>query len=77
MSRYVLSPAARVDLEQIWDYTCERWDDSQAEEYVREIQRAIEWLCQLEVAPGGRLEVAPCDFKLNRELPPRLAANEG
>jgi len=35
------------------------------------------WLCQLEVAPGGRLEVAPCDFKLNRELPPRLAANEG
>jgi Bacterial regulatory helix-turn-helix protein, lysR family len=26
------------------------------------------WLCQLEVAPGGRLEVAPCDFKLNGEL---------
>ena len=42
MSRYVLSSAARADLEQIWDYTRERWDDNQAEEYVREIQRAIE-----------------------------------
>lgn len=41
MSRYVLSLAAHADLEQIWDYTCERWDDDQAEEYVREIQRAI------------------------------------
>ena len=42
MSRYVLSPAARADLEQIWDYTCDRWGDDQAEQYVREIQRAIE-----------------------------------
>ena len=42
MTRYVLSPAARADLEQIWDYTCQRWDHDQAEEYVREIQRAIE-----------------------------------
>lgn len=42
MSRHVLSPAAHADLEQIWDYTCERWDDDQAEEYVREIQRVID-----------------------------------
>lgn len=42
MSRYVLSPAARADLEQIWDYTRERWDADQAEQYAREIQRAIE-----------------------------------
>jgi len=42
VNRYVLSPAARADLEQIWDYTCEPWDDDQAEGYVREIQRAIE-----------------------------------
>jgi toxin ParE1/3/4 len=40
--RYVLSPAAQADLKQIWDYTCERWSDDQAEKYVREIQRAIE-----------------------------------
>ncbi|NVN52681.1 type II toxin-antitoxin system RelE/ParE family toxin [Mycolicibacterium hippocampi] len=42
MSRYVLSPAARADVEQIWDYTCDRWGDKQAETYVREIQRAID-----------------------------------
>ncbi len=42
MSRYVLSPAAQADLDQIWDYTCQRWSADQAEAYVREIQRAIE-----------------------------------
>ena len=62
MNRYALSPAARTDLEQIWDYSCERWDDDQAEEYVREIQRAIQRIvdnpmigraCD-EVRPGYR-----------------------
>lgn len=42
MSRYVLSPAARADLEDIWDYTSDRWDLDQAEAYVRGLQRAIE-----------------------------------
>ncbi|RDH75640.1 type II toxin-antitoxin system RelE/ParE family toxin [Mycolicibacterium moriokaense] len=42
MIRYVLSPAAQADLEDIFDYTCERWSADQAESYVREIQRAIE-----------------------------------
>lgn len=42
MSRYVLSPAARADLDQIWDYTRERWDVKQAEKYIRDIQQAIE-----------------------------------
>jgi toxin ParE1/3/4 len=41
-SRYVLSPAAQADLEQIWDYTYERWGLHQAEEYLRELQHAIE-----------------------------------
>jgi plasmid stabilization system protein ParE len=42
VSRYLLSPAAQIDLEQIWDYTCHRWDVEQADEYLRELQRAIE-----------------------------------
>lgn len=62
MSRYVLSPAARADVEQIWDYTCDRWDDKQAEKYVREIQRAIDRVVDSpeigracdEVRPGYR-----------------------
>jgi toxin ParE1/3/4 len=40
--RYVLSPAAQADLEDIWDYTCERWSVDQAESYVRDFQRAVE-----------------------------------
>jgi toxin ParE1/3/4 len=42
VSRYLLSPAARADLEQIWDYTHDRWGVDQAGEYLRELQRAIE-----------------------------------
>jgi toxin ParE1/3/4 len=44
VSRFVLSPAARADLEQIWDYTSGRWGDDQAAKYVHEIQRAIDRL---------------------------------
>jgi toxin ParE1/3/4 len=42
VSRYLLSPAAQIDLEQIWDYTCHRWDVEQADEYLRDLERAIE-----------------------------------
>lgn len=42
MSGYLLSPAAQADLEQIWDYTHEHWGVDQAEQYLRELQRAIE-----------------------------------
>ena len=40
MSVYLLSPAAQADLDQIWDYTYHRWDPGQADEYLRELQRA-------------------------------------
>ncbi|WP_193045220.1 type II toxin-antitoxin system RelE/ParE family toxin [Mycolicibacterium baixiangningiae] len=42
MNRVVFSPAAQVDLEQIWDCTCDRWDADQAERYIRVLQRAVE-----------------------------------
>jgi len=42
VNHYLLSPAAQADLEQIWDYTRDRWGADQAEEYLRELQRAIE-----------------------------------
>ncbi|MEZ0364138.1 type II toxin-antitoxin system RelE/ParE family toxin [Mycobacterium sp. pUA109] len=40
--RCLLSPAAQTDLGQIWDYTNDRWGVDQAEEYLRELQHAIE-----------------------------------
>lgn len=42
MTRFLLSPAARADLDSIWDYTAEHWDLDQAEDYLRVLQRAIE-----------------------------------
>ncbi|WP_280212185.1 type II toxin-antitoxin system RelE/ParE family toxin [Nocardia cyriacigeorgica] len=55
MSRYLLSPAAQADLEEIYDYTCDRWDHDQAETYLREIQHAIE-----RAAANPRIG-RPCD----------------
>lgn len=40
MPGYVLSPAARADLDDIWEYTAGRWGDAQAERYARDIQAA-------------------------------------
>ena len=62
MTRIVLSPRAVGDLDEIWDYTSERWSADQAERYVRDIWRAIETAaadpsrarsCE-EVRPGYR-----------------------
>ena len=42
MSRYVLSPRAKADIEEIWDYTSVRWGVEQAEAYIRQLQAGIE-----------------------------------
>jgi toxin ParE1/3/4 len=42
MKRYVLSPRAQQDIDDIWEYTAEHWNVRQAEIYLRQIQRAIE-----------------------------------
>jgi toxin ParE1/3/4 len=55
VNRYVVSPRARADLEEIWDYTAERWGIDQAEIYVRLLQDAIE-----TVADDPR-KGRPCD----------------
>lgn len=42
MSRYILSPKAASDLDEIWNHTLAQWGDAQAERYIRDIQQAIE-----------------------------------
>jgi toxin ParE1/3/4 len=56
--RYLLSPAAQADLEQIWDYTHDCWGVDQAEDYVRELQRAIN-----RVAANPRIGRASDDIR--------------
>ncbi len=42
MSRVILSPRAKLDLSEIWDYTFLQWNGEQAEKYVRELWSAME-----------------------------------
>jgi len=44
MKGYILSPAAQRDLNDIWDYSAERWSPSQANRYVEAIQDACQKL---------------------------------
>ena len=37
MSEVVLSPKAKADLSEIWDYTYSEWGVEQAEKYVRDL----------------------------------------
>jgi toxin ParE1/3/4 len=41
MSRFILSPRARGDLDDIWSYTRRTWGVRQAELYIRTIQAAV------------------------------------
>ena len=42
MSQTILSPKAKVDLSDIWDYTLAEWGVDQAEKYVRELWAAMQ-----------------------------------
>jgi toxin ParE1/3/4 len=38
---FVLTPRAQTDLDEIWDYTAERWGLEQAETYTRQLWKDI------------------------------------
>jgi toxin ParE1/3/4 len=46
MSRFVLSPRARADLDGIWSYTAQRWGVDQAERYLRRIADAVDLVAE-------------------------------
>jgi toxin ParE1/3/4 len=53
--QYVVSRLAERDLDDIWDYTAERWSTDQAEDYVGRMRTAVEILAA-DPARGR-----PCD----------------
>ena len=55
MTGYVLSPAAQIDLDQIWDYSAVMWGDEQAARYVLGIRDACRALAD------GRRKGRPID----------------
>lgn len=42
MSEVILSPRARLDLSEIWDYTASQWGIDQAEKTVRDVWSTME-----------------------------------
>jgi toxin ParE1/3/4 len=56
LARFVLSPSAQADVDEIWAYTVERRGVEQAELYVRQLGSAVETIAQ-NPQLGGR----PCD----------------
>lgn len=52
-SRFQLSPAARGDLSDIWAYSADQWGASQAEHYLRLIQKACEKLTDNPLLGAG------------------------
>ncbi|MCG6122709.1 MAG: type II toxin-antitoxin system RelE/ParE family toxin [Microvirga sp.] len=65
MAAFDLSPRARWDLSEIWDYTCELWGEEQAERYLRLINKT-----GIDLA-SGRLRGRPVDSV--RDGYPRLS----
>ena len=39
--RFILTPRAKADLDEIWDYTADRWGFDQAETYTRQLWHDI------------------------------------
>ena len=46
MAEYRLSPAAEMDLEKIWQYTCEQWGKEQALLYIDHLNTTFETLAK-------------------------------
>lgn len=59
MRRVVYSPAARKDLDGIWDYTVTRWGEAQAERYLGMIGKACANLVSYEIHSRAIDDVRP------------------
>ena len=65
MSGFLLSPAARADLAEIWDYTADRWGAEQAERYVRELTTVCQGLADSRLRGRAIDDIRPGYFKLS------------
>lgn len=65
MSAYLLRPRARADLEEIWDYTADRWGEAQAERYVRVIGAAFDRIARDPRSGQSCAEIRPGYAKLS------------
>ncbi|MBU0464031.1 MAG: type II toxin-antitoxin system RelE/ParE family toxin, partial [Proteobacteria bacterium] len=59
MPNYRLTPAAKSDLLEIWNYTVEIWGEKQAEKYLLDIEVKLEQLAVNPKLGRQRTEISP------------------
>lgn len=59
VSEYRLSPAAKADLNGIWDYTADTWSPDQANTYIRGLVKSLEMLVAFPEMASERQETTP------------------
>ncbi len=57
--RYLLSPRALEDLDDIWRYTAEKWSLGQADRYIDELVRAFEMIVSMPTLAREHGEFTP------------------
>ncbi|RMF00820.1 MAG: type II toxin-antitoxin system RelE/ParE family toxin [Alphaproteobacteria bacterium] len=65
MANYRLTPAAKRDLDDIWNYTEERWGRSQAPVYIGLLRSAIERCCDRHYPARPIDHIKPGYFRAN------------
>jgi toxin ParE1/3/4 len=63
--RFVLSPRAKTDLDEIWDYTADRWGLDQAATYTRDIWQRIQAVAERPTFGQGCSDVRAGYFKIS------------
>ncbi len=59
MVKYRLTPATKADIKGIWNYTDDKWGTTQADKYVKLLERRIQLLAKTPGIGKPRDEVRP------------------
>ena len=59
MHRYRLTPSAKSDLTDLWNYTVETWGEKQAEKYLQDIEDKLAQLADNPELGKQRPEIGP------------------
>lgn len=57
MVKYRLTTAAKTDLQEIWNYTCDIWDKNKAEQYLLHIESKLNLLAENPELGRSRPEI--------------------
>ena len=67
MAKYHLTPSAKNDLRQMWNYTAKHWSAKQAEQYLLDIETKLELLAANLELGRHREEINPTYYSFPAE----------